>query len=183
MTRGFTLLALITALSLTACPGVPAAPGSGTPTPTSQPGTPVPTELQGEWLYGRISSIQYYNPVTGSWGQPAGAGDRFKLEANSNYERSRMIQLSTYGCESFLFIWEKGTVKLDFDKSQISFQPADGAVKSQSCSASNSYEKKGPGSVKPETYDAEMGEDSNGKPLLRLKTLDGKGSALYGRVQ
>jgi hypothetical protein len=159
-------------MTLSACPGVQALPG-----------TPVPSELQGEWTYGTISSVQYYNPNNGHWGQVNGAGDRFNLEPNGDYERSRLLQLTTYGCESYLFIWEKGTIKLDFDKSQITFQPADGAVKSQSCSAANSYEKKGPGSVKPETYDAEMGEDSNGKTLLRLNTLDGKGSALYGRPQ
>ncbi len=141
-------------LFLAACGGS----GGAAPAVTGPSGTPVPTELQGEWLYGRISSIQYYDPISGRWGQPNGAGDRFRLEADGRYERTRMIQISTYGCESYLFIWEKGTVKLDFDKSQITFQPWDGAVKSQSCSPSNSYEKKGPGSVNPETYDAAMGK-------------------------
>lgn len=166
------------ALLLAACGA-----GVGTPTPTGPAGTPVPAELQGEWLYGRISTIQYYDPVTGHWGQPNGAGDRFRLEADGSYERSRLIQVSTYGCESYLFIWEKGTVKLDFDRSQISFQPWTGALKSQSCSASNSYEKKGPGSVNPETYEAAFGTNESGQPVLQLKTLDGQGSALYGRPQ
>lgn len=167
------IVSLTAALALTACPAAPAMPV----------GTPVPAELQGEWLYGRVSSIGYYDPATGTWGQPAGAGDRFKLEPNGNYERSRLIQLTTYGCESYLFIWERGTVKIDLAQSRISFQPGDGVVKSQSCSAANSYEKKGPGSVKPETYDAELGQNDTGKPLLRLSMVGGEGSALYGRPQ
>lgn len=170
----FKLIPII-GLLLAACGGAGIMPGNG------PAGTPVPDELQGEWLYGRISTIQYYDPISGHWGQPNGAGDRFKLEANGSYERSRLIQLSNYGCESYLFIWEKGTVKIDLGQSQIVFQPWTGAVKSQSCSASNSYEKKGPGSVNPETYDAEMGQSDSGQPLLRLNTTDGKGSALYGR--
>lgn len=171
----FLKLIPILGLMLAACGGAGA--GSG------PEGTPVPADLQGEWLYGRISSIQYYDPVSGHWGQPAGAGDRFRLEAGGNYERFRLIQLSTYGCESYLFIWEKGTVRLDFDKSQITFQPWTGAVKSQSCSPANTYEKKGPGSVKPETYNAAYGTNEYGQEVLQLKTLDGQGSALYGRPQ
>ena len=90
--------------TLTACPGVQALPG-----------TPVPSELQGEWTYGTIWSVQYYNPNNGQWGQVNGAGDRFKLEPNGDYERSRLIQISTYGCESNLFIPYKLMVLDNFE--------------------------------------------------------------------
>ena len=162
-------------LLLAACGGAGGMPTSG------PAGTPVPAELQGEWLYGRISTIQYYDPVTGSWGQPNGAGDRFRLEADGKYERTRLLQISTYGCESSLFIWEKGTVKLDLEKSQITFQPWTGAVKSQSCSPSHTYEKKGPGAVNPETYNAEMDQNDSGQSVLRLRVGLGGGGA--GRQQ
>jgi hypothetical protein len=165
------------AVILAACGGAGLMPVSG------PAGTPVPAEIQGEWVYGRISTIQYYDPVTGSWGQPGGAGDRFRLETDGKYERTRLLQLSTYGCESYLFIWERGTVRVDLEKSQITFQPWTGAVKSQSCSASNSYEKKGPGSVNPETYDVELSQNESGGLLMRLSMVGGEGSALYGRPQ
>lgn len=144
-------------------------------------GSSIPTALQGEWLYGRISSIQYYNPVTGAWAQPSGAGDRFKLEPNGNYERSRLLQLTTYGCSSMLFIWEKGTARVS--EKQISFQPTDGAVKSQACSPSNSYQKKGPGAVKAETWNYRLERNESGQDVLVLETLDGQGRAHYGRAQ
>ena len=142
-------------------------------------GPGVPAALQGEWLYGRISSIQYYNPTTGAWAQPSGAGDRFKLEPNGQYERSRLLQMTTYGCSSSLFIWEKGTVRVT-DK-QISFQPADGAVKSQACGPSNTYQKKGPNAVKPETWNYTLTRNEYGQDVLVLERLDGQGRAHYGR--
>lgn len=166
------MIAALTAvlIALTACPGM-----------QYLPGTPVPTELQGEWSFGSISSIQYYNPSNGHWGQPAGAGDRFGLEPDGRYERSRLIQLTNYGCETYLFIWEKGTVRVE--NNQLKFQPADGAVKGQSCSASRSYEKRGPGSVKPETYTIELSTNEFGQEVMTLVTEDGQGRALYGRPQ
>jgi hypothetical protein len=162
------LLTAALAAVLSACPGVRALPG-----------TPVPSELQGEWTYGTISSVQYYNPNNGHWGQVNGAGDRFRLEPNGNYERSRLIQISTYGCESNLFIWEVGTVRLE--NNAMTFQPADGAVKGQSCSAANSYEKRGPGSVKSETWKLELQVNEFNQDVLVL--TQGEAKAHYGRLQ
>jgi hypothetical protein len=163
MFKAFVSLALL-ATALTACPG-----------------TNVPVDMRGEWHDGRISSIDYYNPVNGHWGQPSGAGDRFKLEANGDYERSRLLQITTYGCESFLFIWEKGTVRVE--NGQLKFQPVDGAVKSQSCSTANTFEKRGPGSVNAETYGVALEVNEFGQEVMTLSTTDGEGRALYGRPQ
>jgi hypothetical protein len=162
------LLSAALAGLLTACPSI-----------QPQPGTPVPNELQGEWTYGTISSVQYYNPDNGHWGQINGAGDRFKLEPNGNYERSRLLQITTYGCQSNLFIWEVGTVRLE--NQSIKFQPANGAVKGQSCNAANSFEKRGANAVNPETWGLELQINEFNQDVLVL--TQGEAIAHYGRPQ
>lgn len=102
--------------------------------------TVVPSELQGEWRYGRVSSIQYKDSYTGAPAQPNGSSDKFTLAPNGGYERARLIQVNTYGCASNLFISEKGKVKIE-DR-QLIFQPVESIAKEQSCSAANSYETK-----------------------------------------
>ena len=161
-------LPVLVLIALTACPGV-----------QYQPGTPITTDFQGEWSYGTISSVQYYNPINGHWGQANGAGDRFKLKPNGRYERSRLLQITTGNCESNLFIYEIGTVRME--NNQIKFQPADGAVKGQSCSAANSYEKRGPGAVKPETWNYQLQINEFNQDVLVL--TQGEAVAHYGRPQ
>src|SRR3954462_10659656 len=68
----------------------------------------VPAELQGEWRYGRISSIQYQDSYTGRPAAPNGSSDQFQLASNGNYQRNRLLQITTYNCASNLFIEEKG---------------------------------------------------------------------------
>jgi len=67
-------------------------------------GLEVPSELQGEWRYGRISSIQYQNSYTATPAQPNGSSDQFNLTPNGDYERTRLLQINTYSCASKLFI-------------------------------------------------------------------------------
>ncbi len=80
----------------------------------------VPSELQGEWRYGRISSIQYQNSYTGAPAQPNGSSDQFNLAPNGDYERTRLLQINTYSCASNLFIQEKGKVSVEVSASPFS---------------------------------------------------------------
>jgi hypothetical protein len=137
----------------------------------------IPSQLQGEWGYGRISSIQYKDSYTGESAQPNGSSDRFKVTPNGNYERARLLQISTYGCASYLFIQEKGKVKIDGQK--FIFEPSDSFVKGQQCSASNTYQRRN--TAKVETYSWSVEKNDNGQEVLVLETLDGQGKAHYGR--
>lgn len=141
--------------------------------------TQVPTELEGEWLYGRLSTVGYKDITTGQISNSGGASDRIKIEPNGSYERVRLLKLQTYGCSSYLFISDKGTVK--FSGNNLTFQPQQSLTKGQSCSASNYYERKN--ATKPETYNWSMEQDSNGRPLLVFVSSDGQGRSRYNRPQ
>ncbi|WP_414756050.1 hypothetical protein [Anabaena sp. CCY 9910] len=141
--------------------------------------TVVPNQLQGEWSYGRISSIQYQDRYTGQSAQPNGSSDRFKVAPNGNYERARLLQINTYGCASYLFIQEKGKVKIDGQ--QLTFKPSESLVKGQQCSASNTYQRRN--TAKTETYSWSLERNDHGQEVMVLETLDGKGKAHYGRPQ
>lgn len=166
----FRLFSGLTLGLLTACGG------AIQPGPQPLPGTPVPAELQGAWRYGTISSVDYYDPVTGSWGAPSGTGDLFTLSADGAYERSRLLQVTTYGCESYVFIWEVGTVALT--DTQLTFQPAESAVKSQMCTPADTEETRN--TVEGETYGWTLGPDDYGETVLTLIFESGE-TSLYDR--
>lgn len=169
----FPSLALLLLVLLVACGQ--ASPGGG-PAGPALPGTPVPVELQGEWRYGSISSVNYYDPATGAWGAPSGTGIYFTLSPDGNYERSSLLQVTTYSCESYVFIWEVGTVAVA--ASQITFQPSQSAVKSQQCSADHTSETRN--TVEPETFAWSVGPDDYGETLLTLTYANGE-EAHYDR--
>jgi hypothetical protein len=157
---------------LTSCAQTGLTPGGGQPLP----GTPVPPDLQGDWRYGTVSSIDYYDPNTGSWGQPSGTGIYFTLGPKGDYERSSLLQITTYGCESYVFIWEVGTVAVN--ASQITFQPSQSAVKSQSCTPDNTSEEFN--TVEPETFTWAVAPDAYGDTILTLTYPSGE-ETLYDR--
>lgn len=141
--------------------------------------TAIPAVLQGEWQYGRISSIQYQDQYTGQSAAPNGSSDRFQVAASGDYKRSRLIQINTYNCASNLFIEEKGKVKVE-DR-QLTFQPTDSTSKGQICNSGRTYSSSN--TAKPETYAWSVETNEYGQQVLVLDTLDGKGRAHYGRPQ
>ena len=147
------------------------------PNASSKANLAVPAQLEGEWRYGRISSVQYYNPSTGQPAQPNGSSDQFKLATNGNYERQRLLQINTYGCASNLFIWEKGQAKVEGQR--LTFQPAQSLSKGQICNSGRTYEKRN--AAQPETYGWLLETNESGQKVLVLETTDGKGRTHYGR--
>ncbi|WP_375505421.1 hypothetical protein [uncultured Nostoc sp.] len=141
--------------------------------------TGVPTELQGEWRYGRISSIQYQDSYTGQSAAPNGSSDQFQLASNGNYKRNRLLQINTYNCASNLFIEEKGKVKIEGQR--FTFQPSDSTSKGQICNSGRTYSSRN--TAKPETYEWSIETNDYGQQVLVLATPDGKGKAHYGRPQ
>ncbi|MEH1923673.1 hypothetical protein [Nostoc sp.] len=141
--------------------------------------TGVPAELQGEWRYGRISSVQYQDSYTGQSAAPNGSSDQFQLASNGNYKRNRLIQINTYNCASYLFIEEKGKVKVESQR--LTFQPTDSTSKGQICNTGRTYSSRN--TAKAETYQWSIEKNDYGQQVLVLETADGKGRGHYGRPQ
>ena len=141
--------------------------------------TGVPAELEGEWRYGRISSIQYQDSYTGQSAAPNGSSDQFQLSSNGNYKRNRLLQINTYNCASNLFIEEKGKVKIEAQR--LTFQPSDSTSKGQICNSGRTYSSRN--TAKPETYEWSIETNEYGQQVLVLATPDGKGRSHYGRPQ
>ncbi|MEH2267466.1 MAG: hypothetical protein V7K68_03385 [Nostoc sp.] len=141
--------------------------------------TGVPAELQGEWRYGRISSIQYQDSYTGQPAAPNGSSDQFQLASNGDYKRNRLLQITTYNCASNLFIEEKGKVKIEAQR--LTFQPSDSISKGQICNSGRSYSSRN--TAKPETYQWSIETNAYGQQVLVLETADGQGRSHYGRPQ
>ncbi|WP_138505281.1 hypothetical protein [Nostoc sp. PA-18-2419] len=139
----------------------------------------VPNELQGQWRYGQISSIQYQDSYTGQAAAPNGSSDEFQLASNGNYQRNRLLQITTYNCASNLYIEEKGKIKVEGQR--LTFQPSDSISKGQICNSGRTYSSRN--SAKPETYQWSIETNDHGQQVLVLETTDGKGKAHYGRSQ
>lgn len=91
------ILISLAALMLAACGGSLAPmPGPGAD-PASNAGS-LPSELVGNWFTGTISSIQFYNPVSGSWAPPNGEGFYFIFRADGTYEEGAVINSTQYNC-------------------------------------------------------------------------------------
>lgn len=137
---------------------------------------PVKPPLLGSWLYGTLSSIQYYDRTTNNWMDASGASEIVTFTADGHYERTRLLSLTTYSCTSKLFIYEKGTVKIAGN--QLTYQPQEGVNKGYTCTPSNSWST---ARVNPETWTFRFEHNSNGQDVLVMR---GKESELhYGRYQ
>lgn len=95
-----------------ATPGrAPAVPADGA-TPQAAPAA-VGGSLVGRWRSGSVSSMNFYNPATGHWAAPSGAGTAYAFEPDGTYTQTGLLQTSMYGCTTTFFSWSTGkyTVK------------------------------------------------------------------------
>ena len=67
---------------------------------TSAHAATVPAALQGQWEYGYVSPIEYYDPSTGKYAEGSGTSEIIRIKADGSYERNGIIVVSTYGCTS-----------------------------------------------------------------------------------
>jgi len=111
MTKRILLLSFISLSLAAACDADGGGPGGGPATPRS----PLPAELVGAWFTGTLSSIQYYDRVTGQWQNPSGSGFYFIFEADGRYETGAVIDSTVSGCNMRLLGTETGTVTRDED--------------------------------------------------------------------
>lgn len=176
---GLTLLILFSlfAFSLYGCNDSPTAAKDDENDPAT-PRTNVPGQLVAEWYTGTVSSVNFFNPVTGAWGAPSGTGIFFKFTPDGYYEKGVLLQSSLYGCTMTFFAYNKGTMTVEGNK--IVLYPTYGRIKSvDNCVAENNYEK--PDELHNETIFWEIGPDDFGNEVLWLRYETSNPSAFYQR--
>lgn len=122
------LLALLTAALLASC-GTPApAPGDTGGTPPGNPGQPnpqpqpqpqpgpstgdaPPAALAGEWHFGYISPIEYYDPSTGKYMEASGTSAILHLNADGTFSEVGINVVTVGVCTTRLLVKSEGIVK------------------------------------------------------------------------
>jgi len=140
------------------------------------PRTAVPVYLTGDWQTGTISSIDFFNPVTGVFGPPSGVGMFFKFTQDGYYEKGVLLQSTLYGHTMTFFAYNKGTMTIE--DSVIVLYPTYGRIKSEdNMVPENNYEK--PDELDSETMLWENGTDDLGLETLWLRYPDSGYSAFH----
>lgn len=144
----------------------------------------VPNELQGEWQHTEVSGTQYYSQDAWQSGQSAyaptnGLSDNLKIAPDGSYERNRLMQITTYGCESSIYIQEVGTVILEND--QLMLQPSHSLSRGQQCSPENTSEQEN--TVEPSVFNWALGTNDSGEGILVLEYPESGEQSQYKRVE
>ncbi|GGL19645.1 hypothetical protein [Deinococcus radiotolerans] len=98
----------------------------------------IPAALQGQWEFGYVSPIEYYDPSSGKYAEGSGTSEIIRIKADGSYERSGIIVVSTYSCTSKLLTTSKG--KVTIKGNILTFTPTTVYNKGYTCSPSRSYE-------------------------------------------
>ncbi len=109
-------LIVIFAVYLGGCKSNPAATDDGSEGGNNTPRTSVPAQLVGAWYAGSVSSVDYYNPLTGAHGAPSGTGVYYKFTADGYYEKGVMLQSTLYNCTKTFYVYNQGTMTVAGDK-------------------------------------------------------------------
>ena len=100
----------------------------------------VPAEMAYEWAWGGVtSSVDFYDPSTGQWGNPDSAGGFYRLGADGSYEEGAMLQASLYGCSTNTFFYDSGTFAVQGDT--IVFQSSGHGVQHAVNTCGQSYDQ------------------------------------------
>jgi hypothetical protein len=71
-------------------------------------GGSLPAALVGEWDRGSVSTVGFYNPGTGAWGNPGGTGSAYHFNADGSYTYAGLLSAGGT-CGLTDFFWEEGT--------------------------------------------------------------------------
>jgi hypothetical protein len=153
---------------LSACGGAPGLGG----VPADTPRSVLPAAMVGSWYEGSISTIDYYDPVTGVWAPPSGSGFAYTFHGDGTYEYTGILQVSTYGCTSTLLGYYTGTVTVSGDV--LTTYQNGGRTKYETNCGTNSET-----AAEPEvtSYSWQIAPDEYGEETLTLTWPDGETSA------
>ena len=137
--------------------------------PAAPAASGVSSALAGKWeqRFGS-SSITYQDRVTGSFAAPTGNINRYVFTADGRYEYAEFHQVSTYGCTTNYFGYEKGEYAIEANR--ITFTQREHSLEYKAtCSPSLNSKKALP--LGTSTYFFEIGQGQNGRELV---LTDGK---------
>jgi hypothetical protein len=138
-------------------------------TPAAPAATGVYSALAGKWeqRFGS-SSITYQDRATGSFAAPTGNINRYVFTADGQYEYAEFHQVSTYGCTTNYFGYEKGEYAVEGDR--ITFTQRQHSLEFKStCNPSLNSNKNLP--LATSTYFFQVGQGQDGRELV---VTDGK---------
>ncbi len=138
-------------------------------TPVAPPASGFNSALAGKWeqRFGS-SSITYQDRVTGSFSAPTGNINRYVFTADGQYEYAEFHQVSTQGCTTNYFGYEKGEYAVEANR--ITFTQRQHSLEYKAtCSPSLNSNKSLP--LQTSTYFFQIGEGQNGRELV---LTDGK---------
>lgn len=140
----------------------------------SQANTPAPSSqserdaLLGSWSRGSISSVEFYNPTTGSWAPPSGSGSSYTFNSDGTFTAGVMAQSSLYSCTMTLFSHKEGSyhvngeiITLNLNKNRFKSQ--------DNCHEQYNYERDDP--LESEYLLWHVGIDEDGTTYLELTDL------------
>lgn len=169
--RAIILILALTALVPTATMAAgPAATGQQTAAAASAAEAP---RFAGSWFDGSISSIQFYDRVTGSFADPNGEGFYFIFEPDGTYREGAVISNTQYSCSMRLLGENQGTWTAD--AATLTLEQTGGSISiTNTCGESGVYAQ----GAKQTTYGWSVGPDDYGTETLSLTMADG---TRYGR--
>jgi hypothetical protein len=138
-------------------------------TPATPSASAVNSALAGKWeqRFGS-SSITYQDRVTGSFSAPTGNINRYVFTADGRYEYAEFHQVSTYGCTTNYFGYEKGEYAVEGNR--LTFTQREHSLEYKAtCSPSLNSKKILP--LGTSAYFFDIGQGQNGRELV---LTDGK---------
>jgi hypothetical protein len=127
------LTAACTAVLLSACNGNSGGPGGdGT---SNTPKSPPPQSLQGQWLYGTISPLWFWDDDSQMVQSGGGAAAYFTFKPDGSYEEFIYVSITNFNCRSQSWSYTEGTAT--FEEGTFHIYPTKGRSKFSNCTHSN----------------------------------------------
>ena len=123
------------------------------------------TGLVGDWWEGTLSTIQFYDPTSGTWAPPNGTGTFLQLRADGSFRTGGVLTVTTGACTSTLLVDEHGTyTATGADAGQLVLARQTGHSRATNTCTTQVYDR----DLEPETrtFAFSLGTDGQGRETL-----------------
>jgi hypothetical protein len=131
------LIAACTVALLGACDENSGSPGGDGNTNT--PKSPPPQALQGEWRFGTISLLEFWDENSQMVKSGGGAAAYFDFKPDGTYREFSYVSITNYNCRSMSWSSTEGTAT--FEEGTFHLYPTKGRSKFSSCAHTNDIDK------------------------------------------
>ena len=92
---------------------LPLVQGGGAPStpPPPPPGGALPAPLARQWFTGSLTTISFYDPITGSWSPPNGLGELYRFGADGAYTYAGALKIQNGACVSEVSVYQTGIAR------------------------------------------------------------------------